>query len=201
MFALTVVSVVNIVQYDWQKWWRKHVCWYCSILNDAWKRLGSFKLNMEGSNVQVLLQKYGNPLHPNISMKILHIVLLPFLVVLLRRNFLMITSFISWLVTLMFHLVLDSSHSWGWKDWSVSSKLEFATDFAVVIGQNGQQNGVKNMGHYPYFCGTTQYVICLIFTNPILKKIGLCFSNLYLWYPSLFNIRFFSPHKWSCDSP
>ena len=142
-----------------------------------------------------------NPLHPNISMKILHTVLLPFLVVLLRRNFLMITSFISWLVTLMFHLVLDSSHSWGWKDWSVSSKLEFATDFAVVIGQNGQQNGVKNMGHYPYFCGTTQYVICLIFTNPILKKIGLCFSNLYLWYPSLFNIRFFSPHKWSCDSP
>ena len=70
-----------------------------------------------------------NPLHLNISMKILHTVLLPFLVVLLRRNFLMITSFISWLVTLMFHLVLDSSHSWGWKDWSVSSKLEFATDF------------------------------------------------------------------------
>ena len=100
-----------------------------------------------------------NPLHPNISVKILHTVLLPFLVVLLRRNFLMITSFISWLVTLMFHLVLDSSHSWGWKDWSVSSKLEFATDFVVVIGQNGQQNGqqngVKNMGHYPYFCGTT----------------------------------------------
>ena len=84
-----------------------------------------------------------NPLHPNISMKILHTVLLPFLVVLLRRNFLMITSFISWLVTLMFHLVLDSSHSWGWKDWFFSSKLEFAIDFVVVIGQNGQQNGQK----------------------------------------------------------
>ena len=64
MFALTVVSVVNIVQYDWQKWRRKHVGWYCSILNDAWKRLGSFKLNMEGSNVQVLLQKYGKPFTP-----------------------------------------------------------------------------------------------------------------------------------------
>lgn len=93
-----------------------------------------------------------NPLHLNISMKILHTVLFPFLVVLLRRNFLMITSFISWLVTLMFHLVLDSSHSWGWKDWSVSS---ICYRFCGCNRSNGQQNGMKNIGHHPYFCSTT----------------------------------------------
>ena len=75
----------------------------------------------------------------------------------------------------MFHLVLDSSHSWGWKDWSVSSKLEFATDFVVVIGQNGQQNGVKNMGHYPYFCGTT-HMNMFDFHKSNSKKLGSVFQ-------------------------